>query len=206
PDTGPRDAVRLPAEQVDPAELHRSRRPGETGDRVHDRRLARTVGPDEEPEVARGDGEVDALDGDEPVELDAQPAHLEVVVPEARVVDAQDGLRGLEVEPVARDAGLEKRLSGARHRPGGLRGHAVLPEVAGSWSTAVCGSTVGSPLPGSPVRAAPGRLPSEVPSSPGAGAPPSGTEPRRERRHRVNSSASPPGRKATTRMNRAPWA
>src|SRR5690606_73570 len=107
PDTGPRDAVRLPAEQVDPAELHRSRRPGETGDRVHDRRLARTVGPDEEPEVARGDGEVDALDGDEPVELDAQPAHLEVVVPEARVVDAQDGLRGLEVEPVARDAGLE---------------------------------------------------------------------------------------------------
>ncbi len=82
----------------------------EAGDRVDDRRLAGAVGADEEPQVAAGHREVDAVDGDEAVEVDPQAADLEVVVREPGVRRRLPG----------RDEGGGGRSGRSRGPPGGF--------------------------------------------------------------------------------------
>jgi hypothetical protein len=60
--------VHLAAEQLPPVEGDRAGCLDQSGDRVDERRLAGTVGPDQEPDVPGRHVEVHPADGDEPVE------------------------------------------------------------------------------------------------------------------------------------------
>ncbi len=86
------DLVHLLAEQLDTGLADRSGGGHQPGDRVDHGGLAGAVGPDQEPQVALEQGEVDVADRLEPVEIDRQAADFEVLGAHAHVA-AGDGFQ-----------------------------------------------------------------------------------------------------------------
>src|SRR6266545_6067889 len=86
-DAAGHEPLRLPAGRVDAVEDHPSPRERDKArDGVHERRLARAVRADQAHDLTALEGQVDAVDGPDAFEVDADPLRDEL--PGARAVDS----------------------------------------------------------------------------------------------------------------------